>query len=58
MKLETLLKKREKLDAEILAAQALEDRKKEILEMPEFVKISSLSDDVLRAEFTKIAERN
>lgn len=58
MKLEKLLKKRERLEAEILAVQALEKRKEEILAMPEFEKISSLPDDILRAEFIKISERN
>ena len=58
MRLEKLLKKRERLEAEILAAQAFQKRKEEICAMPEFEKISSLPDDILRAEFIKISERN
>jgi hypothetical protein len=56
-KLDTLLKKRERLEAEIVAAQATEKRKNEIMAMPEFAKISSLSDSVLREEFARLAAK-
>jgi hypothetical protein len=56
-KLDTLLKKRERLEAEIVAAQAAEKRKSEILAMPEFSQILPLSDEVLRKEFAQIAAK-
>lgn len=56
-KLDTLLKKRERLEAEIVAAQAAEKRKSEILAMPEFSQILPLSDEVLRKEFARIAAK-
>lgn len=56
-KLDTLLKKRERLEAEIVAAQATEKRKNEIMAMPEFAKISSLPDSALREEFARLAAK-
>lgn len=57
-KLGTLLKKRERLEAEIVAAQAAEKRKTEILAMPEFSEILHLPDELLRKEFTRLASKN
>lgn len=57
-KLDTLLKKRERLEAEIVAAQALEQRKNEVIALPEFSQILSLSDEVLRKEFARLASKN
>ena len=57
-KLDTLLKKRERIEAEIVAAQAVEKRKNEILALPEFAQILSLPDEVLRKEFTRLSTKN
>lgn len=53
--IEKLIKKREALEAEILAAQQLEKRKTEVLALPAFVQISLLSNKILDEEFRKIA---
>jgi hypothetical protein len=57
-RLETLLKKRERLEAEIVAAQSVEKRKNEILALPEFAQILPLPDEVLRREFVRLASKN
>ncbi len=54
--LDTLLKKRERLEAEIVAAQAAEKRKNEVVAMPEFAEILSLPDEILRKAFARIAK--
>lgn len=55
--LEGLRKKRERLDAEIAAAEATEKRKIEVMNWPEFLQILSLPDKVLREEFARLASR-
>lgn len=57
-KLDTLLKKRERLEAEIVAAQAVEQRKSEVIALPEFSQILSLPDELLRKEFARLASKN
>lgn len=54
-KLDTLLKKRERLEVEIATAQAIEKRKIEVFSLPEFSQILSLPDEILRKEFARIA---
>ncbi|MDD5395483.1 MAG: hypothetical protein PHE17_20865 [Thiothrix sp.] len=56
--LSLLLKKREQLECEIEAAQQLEKRKSEIIGWPEFAKILSLPDEILRTSLTQIAAEN
>ncbi len=56
--LDSLLRKREQLEREIAAAEVREKRKTAILAMPEFAQIIGLPDDVLRAEFRRIASEN
>ena len=56
--LEALLKKREALEQQIVAAQAMEKRKNEIVGMAEFVKLLGLPDAVLQTAFAKIVEEN
>ena len=58
MKLEALMKKKADLERQILAAQAAEKRKEEIVESKEFEKILHLPIDVLKREFTDIAARH
>jgi hypothetical protein len=54
-KIDKLIQKRARLDAEIEAAKALEQRKSEVLRLLENSKILSLSDAILRTEFEDIA---
>ena len=54
--LNTLLKKRDRLEVEIVAAQAAEKRKNEVVAMPEFAEILPLPDEVLRKAFVRIAK--
>lgn len=56
--LDALLKKREKLEAEIAAAQVAEKRKIAVMAMPEFVNILAVPDSILRTAFIKIATEN
>lgn len=56
--LSALLKKREKLEAEILAAEAAAKRKTEVADWAEFAGILSLPESVLRAGFARIATEN
>lgn len=56
-KLEALLKKRERLEAEIVTAQAAEQRKNEVIALPEFTQILSLPDEVLKKEFSRLASK-
>lgn len=57
-KLDSLLKKRERLDAEIENFQRLENRKAEIFSLPEFQKIVVLPDEILKLAFSKIVAEN
>jgi len=54
----TLLRKREQLEQQILAAQAEEKRTAEILSMLQFRAILHLPEDVLRDGFVRIAREN
>lgn len=56
--LPTLLKKREQLELEIAAFQVEEKRRNELLSMPEFVKILTLPNEILRQEFVRITTEN
>lgn len=56
--LTALLKKRERLEAEILAAEAAAKRKVEVADWAEFAGILLLPESVLRAGFAKIATEN
>lgn len=56
--MEKLIAKRDKLDADIAAAEAAEKRKSEILEMPEFAAILHLPGTVLRTAFARIGTEN
>jgi len=56
--LSALIKKRERLEVEIAAAQAAEKRKSEVLAIPEFSRILYLSDTILRDAFARIAAEN
>lgn len=55
-RLETLLKKREELEKQIAEAQAREKRKSAIVDLLEKAGIIDLPDEVLKAEFQKIAQ--
>lgn len=57
-KLDSLLKKRAQIEAEIENFQRLENRKAEIFLWPEFQKIAVLSDEILKSAFSKIAQEN
>jgi hypothetical protein len=54
-KIDKLIQKRAKLDAEIEVAKAMEQRKSEVLRLLENSKILNLSDAILRTEFDQIA---
>lgn len=56
--LTALIKKRERLEAEILAAEAAEKRKMEVADMAEFAGILHLPEVVLHTEFARIAREN
>lgn len=57
-KLDALLKKRERVEAEIQKIQALENRKAEIFLWPEFQKIAGMPDEILKSALSKIAQEN
>lgn len=57
-KIESLLKKRARLEAEIEAEQQLQKRQTEVMSWSEFAKIATLPDPVLKAAFIKIHTEN
>lgn len=57
-KLDALLKKRERVEAEIQKIQALENRKAEIFSWPQFQKVAGLPDEILKTALSKIAAEN
>lgn len=57
-KLDALLKKRERVEAEIQKIQALENRKAEIFAWQEFQKIAELPDEILKSALVKIVQEN
>ena len=57
-KIDKLIQKRARLDAEIEAAKAIEQRKSEVLRLLENSKILNLSDAILRTEFQEIAMKH
>ncbi len=57
-KLDSLLKKRAQIEAEIENFQRLENRKSEIFSWPEFQKVVALPDEILKSALVKIAQEN